>query len=211
MTTMPGGEAAAEPEPDQTDEEQQRARRVAGDVGRPVVGGGVAGSGRRTPASIARDVVDLRGRSAGTRRRCPRIRAEPVAARRRARARAARPAPRRTTPAAGAARTAARPGRRARQPASPAERPGAGSVPAPTLRLPPACSGGNALTCDVPAGRAPGTSQSRRATSTTRDATTSRPRPGRPGRPRRRAVVDMSPSLGGATGARRPAATVSAS
>ena len=106
-----GGEVAAEPEPHEPDEEQQRPRRVAGDVGGPVVGGGVrdpvdvgrrAGWGRRRP----------RGRSAGTRTGCRATRDDargPVDERQR---RAATPGSRRTTRAAAGATAAARPGRR---------------------------------------------------------------------------------------------------
>ena len=124
----PGGEVAAEPDADQADEEQQRARRVPGHVRGPVVG--VVGVIRSTYSrSIARDVVDRAGGAqvlvgvgehAGD--------AQPV--RRPAPATASRPARRRTPrPAASATAGAPRAGRRTRTRGPRAS--SVGSVPGP--------------------------------------------------------------------------------
>ena len=108
---QPGREPAAEPEPVQQHEEHQRARRVAGDVHRPVVRlGVVAGSGSTYSRSVAGRSVVARAvcrYSYGCVEDARRSRRR----RRRARARASTPARRRTPPPAAGARTAAPPGR----------------------------------------------------------------------------------------------------
>ena len=107
----PRGEVAAQPEPDQHDEEEQRARRVAGHVRRPVVRRQSSGIRSTNSSSIARDVVDRAGGLAGTRSRLPSTREIP-SGRRRTRAPAARPARRRTTTSSRRRQASARPGRR---------------------------------------------------------------------------------------------------
>ena len=100
-------EVAAEPEPHQRDVEEHRARRVPGEVDRPVVRATSTGCGRRTRRSIAGTSVISRADtmySAG-----PPSPASARPRRRPARARPATPARRRTTPAAGGATTASGP------------------------------------------------------------------------------------------------------
>ena len=140
VTTTPGGQVAAQPHLHEADEEQQRPGRVPGDVGGPVVVGGVG-----DPVDVGLEegvhVADLAGGPQVLVRVAQRPR-QPAASRRPAPATAATPATRRTTPAAAGARRAGRPGRR--RTASPGGRPAtAGIVPGPNSfgRQSP-CSGG---------------------------------------------------------------------